>query len=156
MFNCSYKRSNSVSLNEAAYPGVNQMGDMLELLIHFRTNKYVLLAHIRNAFLMIHLDLGKDCNHFCFFIKKGKNLHCYRYTPILFGFNANPFILSYVLKYHAEKFPSDECFQAFKSNFYVDNLAETGNDNNILLYTQQQRSACRRITLRYNPATPIA
>ena len=83
MFNCSYKRSNSVSLNEAAYPGVNLMGDIFELLICFRTNKYVLLADIRNAFLMICLDLEKDCNCFCFFIKKGENLHCYRYTTIL-------------------------------------------------------------------------
>ena len=46
------------------------MGDMLELLIHFRTNKYVLLADIRKAFLMIHLDLEKDRN--CFYKKGAK------------------------------------------------------------------------------------
>lgn len=40
------------------------MGSMLELLIRFRTNKYVLLADIRNAFLMIRSALNKDQNPF--------------------------------------------------------------------------------------------
>ena len=64
------------------YPGVNLIGDMLELLICFRTNKYVLLADV-----MIRLDLEKVCNRVRFFIRMDENLHCYRYTTILFCFS---------------------------------------------------------------------
>ena len=87
---------------------------------------------------MIRLDQEKDRNRFWFFVKKkGENLYCYIYTTILFGFSTIPFILNYALKHHAEKFPSDECSQALKSNFYVDNLVKTKNDDNTLstLYT---------------------
>ena len=64
-------------------------------------------------------------------------MHCYRYKTIIFGFNASPFILKYVLKFHADKFPLDECSQTLKSNFYVDNLVKTGNKAEALsaLYT---------------------
>lgn len=74
VFNCTYKQKKIQSLNEAAYPRVNLMGDMLELLIHIRANKYVLLADIRKAFL-IHLALEKDqnCLFFGVFFKKGEN-----------------------------------------------------------------------------------
>lgn len=35
VFNCSYKIKFSLSVNEAAYPGVHLMGDMLDLLLLF-------------------------------------------------------------------------------------------------------------------------
>lgn len=59
VFNCS--TGNSVSLNDVAYHGANLMGYMFNLTLFFRTNKYVLLADIRKAFLMICLasDLDK-------------------------------------------------------------------------------------------------
>ena len=56
VFNCSLKVGGGVSLNEAAYPGVNLTGDMLNLTLLFRTNKYTLLGDIRKAFLMIRLS----------------------------------------------------------------------------------------------------
>ena len=42
VFNCSLKANSKYSLNEAAYPGINLMGDTLELPLLFRTNKYVI------------------------------------------------------------------------------------------------------------------
>ena len=42
VFNCSFNGSKSCpTLNQASYAGVNLMGDMIELLLHFRTNNYV-------------------------------------------------------------------------------------------------------------------
>ena len=43
------------------------MGNMFELLLQFRANKYVMLADIRKAFLMIKIGSIKDRNWFCFF-----------------------------------------------------------------------------------------
>ena len=47
VFNCSLKNQGRCSLNEAAYPGVNLLTDMLGLLLMFRSNKHVMLADIR-------------------------------------------------------------------------------------------------------------
>lgn len=138
VFNCSLKTNGAPSLNEAAYPGINLMGNMLELLLMFRTNQYVLLADIRKAFLMIKLEAEEDKNRFCFFMKKGQSLVCYRYTTLIFGFVASPFILNYVIKHHANKYPKDECTEMLKKSFYVDNLVKTSNSPEKLLYLYQE------------------
>ena len=74
------------------------MGDMLDLLLHFRTNKYVYLADIKQAFLRIKLKSLEDRNRFCFFMREGNRIVCYRFNTILFGFNASPFVLNFIIK----------------------------------------------------------
>ena len=115
VFNASLKtKKGTPSLNEASYCGVNLMKDMNELLMLFRTNHYVYLSDIRKAFLMIKLKKIEDRNRFCFFLRDGDKLVAYRFTTIIFGFVASPFILNYVIQYHASLFPNDECTQMLK------------------------------------------
>ena len=73
-----------------------------KLLLRFRTNRYVPLADTRNAFLMIHWSSEKDRSRF--FSEKGGEFALLQ----IFGFNATPLIQNYILKYHADNFPSDE------------------------------------------------
>ena len=128
VFNCSLKtKKECPSLNEASYAGVNLQSDMLELLMLFRTNKYVYLSDIQKAFLMIKLKSLKDRNRFCFFMREGDKIVCYRFTTIIFGFNASPFILNYIIKHHASLFPNDDCTDMLMNNFFVDNLVKTSN-----------------------------
>lgn len=42
---------------------------MLELLLKFRMDRYVLLANLHRAFLMLQLNSDRDKNCFCFFVK---------------------------------------------------------------------------------------
>ena len=109
VFNCSLKTKKGPSLNDASYAGINLMKDMLELTMLFRTNHYVLLSDIRKAFLMIKLKSIKDRNRFCFFVKEGNKLICYRFKTIIFGFNASPFILNFIIKHHANRYAKDDC-----------------------------------------------
>ena len=132
VLNCSLKTDNKPSLNEAAYAGVNLMNDLTKLALYFRSNKYVVLSDIKQAFLQIQLANDADKNRFSFFMKKNDDLVAYRYRTIIFGFNASPFILNYIIKYHAEKFPDDECSRILRNNFYVDNLIVTGNSEDEL------------------------
>ena len=118
VFNCSLKKGQNPSLNEASYVGVNLMGDMLSLLMQFRTNKHVLLADLRKAFLMIKLRSEKDKNRFCFFVKFGNRLICFRFTTIIFGFNSSPFILNYVIKFLAQNYPDDKVSDVWKNIFF--------------------------------------
>ena len=128
VFNCSLKtRKDCPSLNEASYAGINLMKDMQELIMLFRTNHYVYLADVRKAFLMVKLKSIKDRNRFCFFMREGDKLVCYRFTTLLFGLNASPFILNYIIKHHANSFNKDECTDMLLNNFFVDNLVKSHN-----------------------------
>ena len=120
VFNCSQKANGKYSLNEAAYPGKNLMVDMLEFLLLFRTNKYVLLEDIRKAFLMINFGSLEDRNRFCFSMEEGNELVCFGYTTIIFGFNASPFYFEFHNKTPRKQVSSDNCIDMLKKDFYVD------------------------------------
>ena len=64
VLNCSLKIGDSPSLNEAAYPGVDLMNDLLMLLVRIRANKYLVASDIKQAFLMIKLARIEDRNRF--------------------------------------------------------------------------------------------
>ena len=70
----------------------------------------------------------------------GNRLVTYHYKTIIFSYNASPFILNYVLKYHAEKCADDELPKILKENLYVDNMLVTSNNLNFLkdVYTETQ------------------
>ena len=139
VFNCSFKAKKSCpSLNEASYAGINLMGDMLALLLHFRTNKYVYLADIKQAFLRIKLKNLEDKNRFCFFMREGDKIVCYRFNTILFGFNASPFVLNFIIKKHASLFPDDSCTDMLYQNFFVDNLVKTSDSISDLTYLYKE------------------
>ena len=125
VFNCSLKTNKAPSLNEAAYGGENLMKDIVKLSIYFRSNKYTMFSDIKQTFLQIRLARETDKNRFCFFMRDGDRLVTYRYKTIIFGFNASPFILNYVLKYHTEKYADDEFSKILKENLYVDNMSVT-------------------------------
>ena len=63
-FNCLFKTNGVPSLNEAAYAGVNHMGDILKLSLYFRSNDKVLLGDIKQAFFQILLSKNEDKNRF--------------------------------------------------------------------------------------------
>ena len=113
VFNCSLKTNKAPSPNEAAYAGVNLMKDIKISIFFFRSNKYTMLSDIKQAFLQIKLARETD-NCFCFFMCDGNRLVTYHYNTIIFGFNASPFILNCVLKYHAEKYADDEFSRILK------------------------------------------
>ena len=132
VFNCSLKTNGAISLNEAAYAGVNLMGDIVKLSLYFRSNNKVMLSDIKQAFLQIMLAKEEDKNKFCFFMKEGDALVTYRYRTIIFGFNASPFILNYVIKHHVNQYQKDEFSHILNSNLYVDNLLITSNSTSFL------------------------
>ena len=55
VLNCSLKIGNAPSLNQASYPGVNLLNDLLSLLLYIRTNEYLVVVDIRQAFHQIRL-----------------------------------------------------------------------------------------------------
>ena len=90
VFNCSLKANGKFSLNEASYPDIDLMGDIQESLLLFRTNKYVMLADIRKAFLMIKLGYLEDRNRFYFFMKEGISWFVFGIPPLYLVFMPAP------------------------------------------------------------------
>merc|ERR1712082_177363 len=89
---------------------------MLLLLFKFRTNTKVLLGDLEKAFLQIRL-MERDRNRFCFFLKDGDKIRCFRYNTLLLGYVCSPFILNYVVKHIASLYPEDKCSQMMQNIF---------------------------------------
>ena len=105
------------------------MTDMIKHLLYFRSNKFTMISDIRKAFLMNKLGHEEDKTG----LKEGNKLSCFRYKTIIFGYNASPFILNFIIKHHAKQFPLDYCSEVILNNFYVDNLMLTANYQDKLL-----------------------
>ena len=102
VFNCSFHNNNS-PLNQAVYPGTDLMNSLFDLLLHFRSNKFVSLADIAKTFLSIKPKTIFNRNRFSFAVYDAGKFNFYRYTIIIFGFIASPFALNFILKHHNEK-----------------------------------------------------
>ena len=144
VFNCSLKMGKSPSSNEATFPGIDLMNNLLSLLLYFRSNFYVLLSDIAKAFLQIRLASEEDKNRFCFFRKINGKFVPYRYCTIIFGFVSSPFILNYVIQYHLSAHASDNVSSLIRDKFYVDDLILTCN-NDVML--SQHDNSIRRLML---------
>ena len=139
VLNCSLKTDNKPSLNEASYPGVNLMNDLLGLLLRVRHGKFFCMSDIRKAFLMILLSEESDRNRFTIlWRKRNGELMGYRYKTIVFGYICSPFILAQVIKKHLEKFPKDDINNILTRNNYVDNLFLTSNSSDELITFSQE------------------
>ena len=64
VLNCSLKIANTPSLNEAAFPGIDLLSRLFNLLLKSRSQRYAAMADIKKAFLMIKLSKECDRNRF--------------------------------------------------------------------------------------------
>lgn len=144
VLNCSLNYNKLPSLNEASFPGLDMMGNLFNLLIGLRHDTYLALSDIRRAFLQIKLWSEDDRNKFCILWKRNGKLIAYRYTSIVFGYVASPFVLGYVIKYHLRKYPDDLCNYFLSNGLYVDNLFMSSNSSEEL--EKLYRTAYERMT----------
>ena len=97
-----------------------------------------MLADIAKAFLNIKLRRDSDKNCFSFVVYHNGKFHYFRYLTIIFGFVSSPFILSYIINYHANKYTSDSVKDILCDKFYVDNMVITSNSKTDLIKTGQK------------------
>ena len=136
------------SLNEAAFPGIDLMNNLLSLLLYFRSFFFFfffLLSDIAKAFLQICLASEEDKNRFCFFRKINGKFLPYRYHTIIFGFVSSSFILNYGIQYHLSAHSSDLVSSLIRDMFYVDDLIFTCNND---LMLPQYVDSIRRLVLK--------
>ena len=132
VFNASLSVKNSFSLNDAVPAAPNLLSNLLHLLIYFRSNKYVLLADIRKAFLQVKLKNEKDRNSFAFVLYHNGKFSYFRFAAALFGFTLSPFFLLYVLRLHASKC-SAPLNDIISNKIYMDNVIVTADTKEFIL-----------------------
>ena len=83
-------------------------------------------------------------------MRKNNKLVTVRYRTILFGFNASPFILNYIIKFHPKKYPDDACSKILNRGMYVNNLIQTGIPvvlKNCMICIKNPLRECNRVIL---------
>ena len=110
------------------------LNNLFDLLIKVRGDKFVAIADIRKAYLMVRLKKDSDKDKFrVLWLNKDGKLVCYRYTRVVFGHIASQFILNRVIGHHLQKYSDDLCKLVLTDNIYVDNLFLVHENEQVLL-----------------------
>ena len=132
----SYKGGES--LNDVLSPGPSLTELLGDVLLRFRSYNYVFTADIEKAFLQIgitseHRDFVRflwfeDTKNIDFDNFENNKLVEYRFTRVLFGLNASPFLLQATLKKHvAESEFDSEIKEKLLDSLHVDDMTSGAN-----------------------------
>ena len=127
MFDASYKKGRSPSLNELLEKGPNLLELLPTILLRFRENRIGVTADIRKAFQMIEVDvIDRDFLRFLWWEDLAtRKLKAYRHKRVAFGVNCSPFLLAAVIELHLKSVGGEQAALAGKllNSLYVDNRA---------------------------------
>ena len=100
------------SLNECLYKDLKFHQLIFNLLLQFRTWKVGIIADVGKAFLIIEVDQrDRDILSFIWVDNVTKikpELRIYRFTRVMFGVSASPFLLKATVKHHLQQFPESK------------------------------------------------
>ena len=121
-------------LNDCLYTGPKFSQNILDILLRFRLNQIALIGDVEKAFLMISVaDCDRDVLRFLW-VGDTKDpqseVTVMRFTRVVFGVLASPFLLNATIDHHMAKFESvDQPFvHKFRRSIYVDDLASGAQD----------------------------
>jgi len=119
---------NDFSLNQALYTGPNKIADLSQCLLKFMAGRHACVADIRQAFLRIWIrKTDRDVQRFLVpedLLDPNSKMICYRYTSVMFGSAASPFLLAAVLEKHIQDTCANDMVKAaLLFNTYVDNIS---------------------------------
>ncbi|XP_037518337.1 uncharacterized protein LOC119395121 [Rhipicephalus sanguineus] len=109
VFDASSHEDGEPSLNDMLDKGIKLGPELLQLLLQFRSSKFVLTADIRKAFLQIWIrSEDRDALRFLWIDQLPTHEHPvptiieWRMTRVPFGASSSPFLLSATLQHHLE------------------------------------------------------
>lgn len=120
VFDASAKGPNGISLNDCMRTGPSLNPDLVEILIRYRRWPYVVTADIVKAFLQISVH-NQDRDVHRFLLQKENDVRHMRFTRVVFGNTASPFLLNATIKTHLSKYRDCEVIQDLQRDMYVDN-----------------------------------
>ena len=133
------------SINDCMFTGPPLQPLLWDIMVRVRKSTSLLLGDIEKAFLQIGVkEEDRDALRFLFNIK-GTEKHL-RFTLVPFGVEASPFLLGATLQHHFEQKGSEfeDIVRALKENTYVDNLMQTGGNEEEPMRFKEESTAIRR------------
>lgn len=133
-------RSSGHSLNDCLYMGPKFNQRILEILLRFRSYPVAFIADIEKVFLMISVN-PKDRDVLRFLWVKDPfssepEIVAMRFTRVMFGVSASPFLLNTTIKHHLESYVAShpEVVRLLAQSIYVDDVV-CGADQELEAYT---------------------
>ena len=136
------------SLNDCLHVGPSLNPLLLDILLRFRVHEVAVTADIEKAFLNIEIDPGhRDFLRFLWVDdvnKESPEIKLLRFTRVVFGVNASPFILNATIRHHVNTYMlNDDAFalELLKS-LYVDDFVSGAKDVNNALSLSKEMKLC--------------
>ena len=132
VYDASAKVKTHPSLNDCIHTGPPLLEQITSILLRFRTHAVAFTADIEKAFLMVGIEAAdRDVLRFLWVDNPTSAqpvLKTYRFTRVVFGVSASPFLLNATLQHHLAKFDPEFTTKLLQS-LYVDDVASGGNSN---------------------------
>ena len=116
------------SLNDVLLTGPNLNQSIFDIIIRFRTHQVALVDDIEKAFLMIGVtEQDRDVLRFLWMrdvTTRPPEIVELRFTRVMFGVTASPFLLNSTIQHHMEQYKSvDPIFvEKFLRSIYIDDV----------------------------------
>ena len=121
-------RSNGISLNDSLFSGPKFNQNILDIIVRFRTYRIALAADVEKAFLMVSVcNKDRDALRFLWVDNVEKDhtvTRKLRFTRVVFGVNASPFLLNATITHHLQKYREKhpDLVHTLMKSIYVDDV----------------------------------
>ena len=141
VFNGSQKSSTGTSLNEILLNGGMVQDDLFEIMLRFRSFRYVFTADVEKMYRQILVDpIHRDLQRIMWKRPKDAEIKCFRLNTVTYGTACAPFLATRVLKQlaldEAETYPAAS--RAILHNTYVDDVLSGSDDLHAAINTQKE------------------
>eukprot|EP00731_Ephydatia_muelleri_P014947 Em0008g667a len=129
--NIHYLPHHAVVRQDKSTTKFNQL--IFDLLVRFRSYKVALTADLEKAFLMVSVEeADRDVLRFIWvddISKDSPDLRVYRFTRVVFGVSASPFLLNATIRFHLEKYldTDENLVRRLLCSTYVDDIIAGGH-----------------------------
>lgn len=133
VYDCSARASSkSPSLNDCLETGPPLQPHIFDILLQNRMKKYCITGDVKKAFLQIRLDpMDRDAQRLFWYNNlEERKVVVYRFTRVIFGSAASPYILGATLQKHIDQYKAKypETVKDLQANTYVDDVQSGGTN----------------------------
>lgn len=140
-------RSEGGSLNGSLFSGLKFNQNILDIIVRFRTYRITLAADVKKAFLMISVcSKDRDALRFLWVDnveKASPVVQKLRFTRVVFGVSASPFLLNATINHHLQKYRDEhpDLVNTLRKSLYVDDVTygANGEDEAYKLYVLSKK-----------------
>ncbi|EYC05886.1 hypothetical protein Y032_0079g1239 [Ancylostoma ceylanicum] len=153
VFDASSHQRDQPSLKDCLHQGPSLIPDLVGTLLDSRFYSYLLIADVEEAFHHIHLHQDqRDATRFIRLKNtieppSRDNIRELRFTLVIFGINASPFLLNMSIKYALKRNPANRLTEEILASTYMDNVLIGANTTEECILKQME---CKEIFLRMN------